>query len=158
LSRSSAAFEPCRDAEKFRADLERIWGFEPSVLDDYRFWQRVDGGPVWIAAASLDVAEGEKYEAVGMIVCREVDHPERLDTSFILRFGHLATRSLVQIDSVGVDRFLAGLTLDDVEAERDSGYVIVCSGSTVVGRGRIREKRLIPELPKSWMVALGAER
>lgn len=158
MSRSSAAFEPYTHAATFRAALERIWGFAPEVLDEYRFWQRVDGGPVWIAAASLEVARGELYESVGMIVAREGEHPERLDTSFILRFGHLATRSLVQVDEVGVDRFLAGLTLEGISSERESGYVIVMNGQTVVGRGRVRDGRLIPELPKSWMVALGAER
>ncbi|WP_435067197.1 DUF7122 family protein [Haloplanus sp. C73] len=108
-----------------RAEVLDWWderfGIPPETFEGYTFWEK-GAGKVWIFAA--DLPSPTDVEGLGMTFLRTRQEHWKPTTNAVQRFGSLATRNVIELDSDDAAAFLAG---DDVDPEWDGdwGYLVV---------------------------------
>ncbi len=141
------AFEPHADRAGLLAWIEARFGIPPAAFDDFDLLRR--GKTTWLARRGVVPPTGVEVLAVGTAVLRG-DPPRIKPTSvFLQRFGHLATRAVQTLPDEAVGRFLAGEAFPADDGLR--GYVIVRTGTLVVGCGLARDGALTCQIPRAWL-------
>ncbi|XVH31476.1 DUF7122 family protein [Haloferacaceae archaeon DSL9] len=109
-----------------RNEIIRWWedtfGVDPSVFDDYTFWEK-GAGKIWIFAA--DVVSPIEVEGLGMTVMRTRQEHWKPTTSAVQRFGRHAKKNVLELDAEDAVRFANGEDLDYEPWDGDWGYLIV---------------------------------
>lgn len=92
----------------------------PETFDDHTFWEK-GAGKIWIFAG--DSPEQTGVEGLGMTFLRTRQEHWKPTTTAVQRFGHLATKNVVDLSNEEAKRFAAG---DDQEVawDGDWGYLI----------------------------------
>ena len=133
MSDQSTRFDrlPATDAERSvekRATREEVvewfedrYGIEPAVLAEYSFWER-GAGKIWAFCGDLDTPVD--IEGLGMTVLRTRQEHWKPTLEAVQRFGHHATRNVIELTREQATQFVAGedQTLD---WEGDWGYLVV---------------------------------
>jgi NOL1/NOP2/fmu family ribosome biogenesis protein len=124
---------PASDAERTvseratREDVLDFWaerfGVDPSVFDGYTFWER-GAGKIWVFAG--EAPSPVEIEGLGMTFLRTRREHWKPTLEAVQRFGHHATRNVVDLSRVEAETFVAG---DDQELdwEGDWGFLIATS-------------------------------
>lgn len=149
--RPAAHFTPW-DATALLADFEATLGLPPAVFAPYRFWQRTPKGSIWLAAADA-APPPVPVDALGLLILREPPPRGRPTSVFALRFGHLATRGLIELTPTLLAAALAGQPFE-VEGEPGEGWRLLRWQGRALGWGWLREHTLRPELPADWLTDL----
>jgi NOL1/NOP2/fmu family ribosome biogenesis protein len=108
-----------------RAEVIDWWderfGIPPETFEGHTFWEK-GAGKVWIFAADLPTPTD--VEGLGMTFLRTRQEHWKPTTNAVQRFGSLATRNVIELDSDDAAAFLAG---DDVDPKWDGdwGYLVV---------------------------------
>ncbi|MFN3198581.1 MAG: hypothetical protein ACE366_09250 [Bradymonadia bacterium] len=161
MSPVSAVFEPYSEAEQVWQWLESRYGIPQAVFAQHKLWQRVGAPALWIVGADCCPPPGAKVEAIGMMALRDPPPGGKPTSSFLLEFGHHATRNVYQLSDAEALMFLEDGPLDVVPVDDGRGYCIVRTEELVIGCGRLaREpnadgtRRLLCEVPRSWRASL----
>lgn len=156
MSRSSAGFEPYPDAAGVRDYLCERFGMPAEALAEHAFWWRRGTRSIWILRAGHAPPAEAAVEAAGLVAFRQAP-PRGFPTSaFLRRFGHAATRAVVDVDWPSALRLMHGEGLaEDGYPERGGPYILR-SPRAVLGRGWTREGVLRLDVPKGWRKQLAA--
>lgn len=86
-------------------------------------------------------------EKVGLRAFNSDKHPPKPTTSFLQRFGYLATKSVVELGAIELFEFLNGRTVASVVTDIDNGYTLVRRHGLAVGCGFARDGNLESQFP-----------
>ena len=118
---------PADRAVEGRASREEVVGFfeerfgiEPAVFESFTFWEK-GKGKIWIFAD--DVPSPIRIEGLGMTVLRTRQEHWKPTHSAVQRFGHHATKNVVDLSGEEAAEFVRGND-QDVEWDGDWGYLI----------------------------------
>lgn len=114
--------DPDRPTRKAVLDWwETRYGIPPTVFADYSFWER-GRGKLWLVAG--DAPDPIAIEGLGMTMLRTRGEHWKPTTNAVQRFGHHATRNVIELSPSAARRFIAG---EDQERDWDGdwGYLIV---------------------------------
>lgn len=100
---------------------ETRFGIGHEILEKYTFWEK-GAGKVWIYNGEAD--DPSRVEAIGMTFLRTRQEHWKPTTRAVQRFGHHATRNVVELDPERASRFAAGDNQDLPEWDGDWGYLI----------------------------------
>lgn len=148
-------FERWSDPELVVGFLEEYFGLDGAELRALAWWRR-PGGTIWASAPEVALDGLTQVQTVGMAVMR-MPPPRGLPSSaFLRRFAQGATRQVVTLDAPTAASFVRGEVVPvPTPCEASPGMVVVRVAETVLGRGRIREDGLHPELPREARQDLG---
>ncbi len=124
------------------------FGIDPSVFENFTFWEK-GKGKIWIFAD--DAPSPIRIEGLGMTVLRTRQEHWKPTHSAVQRFGHHATKNVVDLSGEEAARFAAGED-QPVEWDGDWGYLIAAhklAGKRVpVGVGLYLYDELRSTVPK----------
>lgn len=113
------------DGRASRREVINWWherfGIDPSVFEEYSFWEK-GAGKIWIYAGEAPTPL--EVEAIGMTCLRTRQEHWKPTTDFVQRFGRHATDCVIDLDGEEARAFAAG---EDREIPRwggDWGYLI----------------------------------
>lgn len=161
MSLDSAVFEPYPDAESVWSWFEQRYGIDPEVFAGQRLWHRPGAPALWIAGRGCLPPPGLRVEAMGMMALRDPPPRGKPTSSFLLAFGHYATRNVYTLSPEVALDFLEDRPVSVAPIDDGHGYCVVRTDDLMVGCGRLtREvdeegrKGLICEVPRSWRESL----
>jgi hypothetical protein len=96
------------------------FGVDPAVFDDFTFWEK-GKGKIWIFAD--DAPNPITVEGLGMTVLRTRQEHWKPTQSAIQRFGHHATKNVIELDGETAATFARGED-QELDWEGDWGYLI----------------------------------
>ncbi|MDL5361599.1 hypothetical protein [Halalkalicoccus sp. NIPERK01] len=115
-----------RELEK-RATREEVlewwderFGIGPEEFEEHTFWEK-GAGKIWILHG--EVPSPTEIEGLGMKFLRTRQEHWKPTTNAVQRFGHAATRNVIDLDPAEADRFVRGED-QDIEWDGDWGYLI----------------------------------
>ncbi|UPM43982.1 DUF7122 family protein [Halocatena salina] len=135
-----------------RQDVLEWWderfGIDPAVFDGYSFWEK-GAGKLWAFAG--DVPDPITVEALGLTALRVRQEHWKPTTDAVQRFGHHATRNVIELADPEARTFIAGED-QQLAWDGDWGYLIV-TRSTVddtepLGVGLYLHGELRSQIPK----------
>ncbi len=134
--------------------FDERFGIEPAVFEPFTFWEK-GKGKIWIFAD--DVPSPIRIEGLGMTVLRTRQEHWKPTHSAVQRFGHHATKNVVDLSSEAAAQFAQGED-QPVEWDGDWGYLIAAhefAGERVpVGVGLYLYDELRSTVPKGNQEAL----
>lgn len=86
-------------------------------------------------------------EKVGLRAFNGEKHPPKPTSSFLQRFGHLATKSFVELNAIELFDFLNGRTVASIATDIENGYTLVRRHGIAVGCGFARDGNLESQFP-----------
>jgi NOL1/NOP2/fmu family ribosome biogenesis protein len=127
--------------------IERF-GVPEDTFDGYTLWEK-GKGKVW--ALPYDLQGPVPVEALGLKLLRTRQEHWKPTTDAVQRFGHAATKNMLELDEERAKRFVAGET-QAVEWEGDWGYLVVAhelgGGVEPIGVGLFTHGELKSMVPK----------
>ena len=149
MSRDYAAFEPIDVPHDLLAWIEDLWGIPAAaVASGNRFYRRSGRDEVWISHAVVHPPIPPRVHAIGTRLIDRAPPAGYPGTAFLRRYGHLATRRVVDLDDAQLTVFLSGATLRDVPGDLPGYHIVRYRGATV-GRAIRRGDDLECELPRT---------
>ncbi|MFW6448887.1 MAG: DUF7122 family protein [Halobacteriota archaeon] len=131
------------------------FGIDPAVFEGLTFWER-GRGKLWVASAP--VPDPIAVEGLGLFCLRTRGHDWKPTTNAAQRFGHHATRRVVDVDRPTATRFVAGAD-QPIDWAGPRGYVLVQTvvggEHAVLGVGQHLDGRLVSTVPKARRRDLG---
>jgi NOL1/NOP2/fmu family ribosome biogenesis protein len=107
-----------------RAEVVDWWedrfGIPPETFDGHRFWEK-GTGKIWVFAG--ESSDPTSVEGLGMTFLRTRQEHWKPTTVAVQRFGHLATRNVVDLSDAAARRFAAGED-QQLDWDGDWGYLI----------------------------------
>ena len=149
------SFEPYPGAEEVWSYLRRQFGMAPEAFSGYRLWHYPGRPTVWLAAESLVPEHEDDMETLGLPLLRRPLPRGLPTTAFLQRFGHLAGKNVIRVDEDAVIPLMRGESLPWDEGVAKAGPRIVASKPGILGRGWIKQGRLVLDAPKEWAKSLG---
>jgi len=101
--------------------FEERFGIDPSVFEPYTFWEK-GKGKIWIFAD--DVPTPIRIEGLGMTVLRTRQEHWKPTHSAVQRFGHHATKNVVDLSAEEAAQFAQGNDQELPAWDGDWGYLI----------------------------------
>ena len=124
------------------------FGIPRETFEGYTFWER-GAGKVWIFHG--DVPDPIEVEGLGMTFLRTRQEHWKPTTNAVQRFGRVATRNVVELDSERARRFAAGED-QKLQWDGDWGYLAVvhelAGGLEPLGVGLYLHGELRSTVPK----------
>ena len=113
------------DGRASRQEVVDWWtdrfGIEPAVFERYSFWEK-GAGKIWIFNG--EATDPCAVEAIGMAFLRTRQDHWKPTSRAVSRFGHHATRNVIELSPDQATTFIAGDDQDLPEWEGDWGYLI----------------------------------
>lgn len=144
-------FLPLESREAVGAELALRFGVPEGALSAHRLWRRDPGDTAWCVAADCVPPSDMRIETVGFLAMRGPPRG-KVTSLWAMRFGHLATRHVVDIEPTRALAWLAGEVVPASPGDR--GYYIVKVGGRPIGLGLVVDGALTCALPKAWRAAL----
>lgn len=142
-----APFEEIDAAQALTHWTERF-GSSPKDFANWSFHQR--GQVIWVTHKDTKIPEGLTPESVGMCLVRLKGKYPKPTTHAVMKFGHLATQNVVDLNEEEALRFMRRELLDFPLEDQTPGYVIARRGEVYLGCGLWIEGRLTSQIPKRW--------
>ncbi len=101
--------------------FDERFGIEPTVFEAFTFWEK-GKGKIWIFAD--DVPTPIRIEGLGMTVLRTRQEHWKPTHSAVQRFGHHASKNVVDLSAEEAARFARGKDQELPEWDGDWGYLI----------------------------------
>ena len=149
------SFKPLDDQGLVPTWCSNHFDIDPTIFDGYTFWRRQSGKGVWITAPGFEEVRHESIAALGMLVMRQLPPKGKPTSVFLQRFGQSASRNVYQIDEVDVISFLERKPLEIAPIDDRRGYALVRTRDRIIGCARVKDGRLVSEIPKHWLAELG---
>jgi hypothetical protein len=149
-----ASFEPYPEAQAIWSYLQGRFGMAPEGFRGYRLWHSPGRPTIWLAAEGFVPQEEDGLETVGLPLLRQPLPRGLPTTAFVQRFGHLARKNVIQVGSDAVIPLMQGKSLPWGEEVARAGPLVVNSGMGVLGRGWIKQDKLLLDAPKEWAKSL----
>jgi NOL1/NOP2/fmu family ribosome biogenesis protein len=127
--------------------LDRF-GIAATIFARYSFYRRAQN--VW--AFSNAALPNLSYEAVGLRMMNFKEKPWKPTTCALQVFGKHATKNAIYLNVKQARCFLAGNS-QVLEADAESGYVVVRYKGEVLGCGLYSHGRLVSQLPKERRIS-----
>ena len=131
------------------------FGIDRGTFEDYTFWEK-GAGRIWVFSA--DVPSPVSVEAVGMTCLRTRQEHWKPTTDAMQRFGHAATRNVIELDDASARRFVAGED-QALEWDGDWGYLLavheIAGRREPLGVGRYLHGELQSMVPKGRRRTVG---
>ncbi len=148
------SFEPHPQPGQIWEDLNRRFGLTSGDFREYRLWRHPDRPTIWIAQQDLGPSRAAQVESMGIPVMRHPPPRGLPTTAFLQRFGHLARKSVLQVQEEAITSLMLGYSLNWCEnGLRDGPFILRC-GWIILGRGWIRNGNLHLDAPKEWRKSL----
>lgn len=135
-----------------RAEITDWWddrfNIPPSEFEGFSFWEK-GAGKIWICAGAPDFSP--RIEALGLRFMRTRQKYWKPTTNAVQRWGHLASRNVIELNPAQAARFVDG---DDqsISWDGDWGYVIatrrVAGSQEALGVGLYTHGDLQSMIPK----------
>jgi len=149
--RPVATFAPYEDTDRLLAGFEAGMGLHPAIFAPFRFWQRTPRSSIWLTPADWQPPP-VPMDALGLLVLRDPPPHGRPTTVFALRFGHLATRGVLDLAPEHIQAVLAGQPIG--LADTSTGWRILRWRGRAFGWGWLADGHLRPELPTATLIDL----
>ncbi|MCF8030116.1 MAG: hypothetical protein K9K39_04395 [Desulfohalobiaceae bacterium] len=149
-----ASFEPYPGAEEIWSHLQGRFGMDPEGFRGYRLWHYLGRPTIWIAAESLLPDDMDDLETMGLPLLRQPLPRGLPTTAFLQRFGHLAKKNVIRVDPDAVPSLMRGESLPWEQNVAKAGPFILASHLGILGRGWIKQGRLLLDAPKEWAKSL----
>lgn len=154
----STAAEEGTDGMPTREEVLDFWfdryGVPTAAFDGHSFWEKGQES-VWVAAGMEP--DPIAIESLGLRLLRTGGRHWKPTTNGVQRFGHLATRNVIELNRAAARRFV-GREDQTIEWDGEWGYLIASTeiAGTVVplGVGLYTEGELASMVPKARQVAL----
>lgn len=150
--RPVATFAPYPDTERLLAGFEAGMGLDPAIFAPYRFWQRTPRSSIWLTPADWQPPP-VPMDAQGLLVLRDPPPHGRPTTVFALRFGHLATRGVIDLAPEHIQAVLSGQPIE-ISSEVGTGWHILRWRGRAFCWGWLALGQLRPELPTATLIDL----
>lgn len=149
------AFELWADPEPVITWFEGYFGIDGARLRTLRWWRR-PGGTIWASSPGVELEGLAQVQTVGLVVMRKPPPRGMPSSAFLRRYVQGATRQVVTLDPSIAARFVRGEVVPvPAMATAEPGMVLVRVDATVLGRGRVRDDGLHPELPREAKADVG---
>ena len=150
-----ASFEPYPGEEEIWSHLQRRFDMNPESFRSYRLWHYPERPTIWLAAESLIPEAMDDLETMGLPLLRQPLPRGLPTTAFLQRFGHLAKKNVIRVDSDAVIPLMQGKSLPWNQGMDKAGPFVLASHLGILGRGWIKQERLLLDAPKEWAKSLG---
>ncbi|WP_348609025.1 DUF7122 family protein [Halobaculum rarum] len=131
------------------------FGIAPETFETHTFWEK-GKGKIWVFAD--DLPSPQEREGVGMTVLRTRQEHWKPTTTAVRKWGHLATRNVIELSPGEATAFAAGHDQDLPEWDGDWGYLIAThelAGDQVpIGVGLFLYDELRSVVPKGYQEEL----
>ena len=131
------------------------FGIEPETFASHTFWEK-GKGKIWVFAD--DLPSPQEREGVGMTVLRTRQEHWKPTTTAVRKWGHLATRNVIELSPGQASAFAAGHDQDLPEWDGDWGYLIatheLAGGHVPIGVGLYLYDELRSVVPKGYQEEL----
>ena len=126
--------------------LDRF-GIPKDTFNEYHFIENEE--KIWICSkeiASIDF-KNLRTEGIGLLFARKgiILKPT---TNMIQLFGKCATKNVIELNETQKSMFLRGLDILNLDANADTGYVIVKHKNDFLGCSLLKENNLKNQIPK----------
>ncbi|WP_418282247.1 DUF7122 family protein [Halorubrum sp. DTA98] len=133
------------------------FGIAPETFEGYTFWEK-GAGKIWIFNG--EASDPSRVEAIGMTFLRTRQEHWKPTTRAVQRFGHLATRNVIEVEPAAAVCFAAGEDQERPEWDGDWGYLVVSheigGGTAPIGVGLYLYDELRSVVPKGSRAELPA--
>ena len=124
------------------------FGVDPEVFAAHTFWERGEGN-IWVFYG--DVPDPARVDGLGMVCVRTSGHDWKPTTNAAQRFGHHATKNVIELIDEEIDRFVAGES-QHIDWSGDRGYALASATiggeRAILGVGQYIEGELRSMVPK----------
>lgn len=125
-------------AEPARQDIlgwfETRFGIPLSAFESYHLMERRHGYVLIPVSAQVETIVSFKVQNVGLPILRKMPHHLKPTTAAMQRFGHLATRNIVDLDRARMVQLLRDQAYQ-VEMGLEPGYVLLRFEAKLLGCG-----------------------
>ena len=129
----SVAFETYPMPHLIWGWLETSFGIPPEVFRGFQLWHRPGRSAIWLAPDDWEHDGEVDFQSVGIQVTRRPPPRAKPSTYFAQRFGHYATRDVVELGPADVTAFFAGEFIDTILDGAPERYCIVRIGADTIG-------------------------
>lgn len=135
------------ERKKLLSYLEDRFGISQTAFDPYLFFAKKKGW--WVLRKTSNVAKVSRIAVcqVGMRALQQVGQFIKPTTRFVQLFGHLATKNVVTLDALSLQRIVKGEPMT-VDRRIEKGYIILCYKDSALGVGLLIDGSLLAQLPK----------
>ncbi len=125
---------------------EERFGIPKETFDNYLILSTAKNYWLFVNPPELRPLQNLKVQTVGLLFTRRVSKWLKPTSTALQRFGHLATKNVVELSPVELDRIRRERQIP-FEAPLEEGYVIIKCAGKVWGCGLYAKGRLISFLP-----------
>ncbi len=134
------------EREEVLSFWEERFGIPRETFQDYLLLSTAKNYWLFIAPPDLRPLQNLKVQTVGLLFTRRVSRWLKPTSTALQRFGHLATKNVLELSPSELDRLRREKRLP-FEAEMEEGYVIIKCEGKVWGCGLYAQGKLISFLP-----------
>ena len=128
--------------------MEGRFGISENVFEGYLLFKRQRSWWLLINSPLLQSASRLKVARVGLRAFQRVGKFVKPTTRMIQMFGSLATKAIVEIDEVQLQKLVSGESLH-VELEIEDGYVILSLEDHMLGLGLFIGGKIHSQIPRN---------
>ncbi|MCK4968542.1 MAG: hypothetical protein KAS12_05785 [Candidatus Aenigmarchaeota archaeon] len=141
-------FVNSKKKKELTKQLDERFGISKNVFNDYHFIENEE--KFWICSLDTTTIDFKnlRTEGIGMLFARK-GLALKPTTNMIQLFGNHATKNVVELDEEQKNKFLSGLDISELDANVDSGYVIVKYKNDSLGCSLYKEGTLKNQIPKA---------
>ena len=125
---------------------EERFGIPQETFDPYLLLATAKNYWLFINPPDLKALQGLRVQTVGLLFTRKVSRWLKPTSTALQRFGHLATRNVVDLRPAELDRLRRERKIP-YEAPLEEGYVVISCEGKVWGCGLYTPGKLISYLP-----------
>ncbi len=134
------------EREEVLSFWEERFGIPRETFQDYLLLSTAKNYWLFIAPPDSRPLQNLKVQTVGLLFTRRVSRWLKPTSTALQRFGHLATKNVLELSPSELDRLRREKRLP-FEAEMEEGYVIIKCEGKVWGCGLYAQGKLISFLP-----------
>ena len=141
-------FVNSKKKKELTKQLDERFGIPKESFNDYHFIENEE--KFWICSLDTTTIDFKnlRTEGIGMLFARK-GLTLKPTTNMIQLFGKFATKNIVELNEEQKTRFLSGLDISELDANVDSGYVIVKYKENYLGCSLYKEGTLKNQIPKA---------
>ena len=126
--------------------LEERFGFPPEIFEPYEFLATAKNYWLFVRTPHLENLSKLRIQTAGLLFLRKVGDYLKPTTAALQRFGRYATRNLVELDRLTLDRLRLEKKIP-LKLEIEPGYVILTCEGQIWGCALYLPEKLISYLP-----------
>ncbi len=134
------------EREEVLSFWEERFGIPPETFENYLLLSTAKNYWLFVKPPELRPLQNLQVQTVGLLFTRRVSKWLKPTSTALQRFGHLATKNIVELGPLELDRLRREKRLE-FEADLEEGYVIIKCEKKIWGCGLYAKGKLISYLP-----------